>query len=112
MFILMNAVTGDSATFEPLGDRVRIVERIGGERDEPADLPIDVARKLWVIMVEDGFRRDRTAEQLAEQLYDEYCEAESRSEQYAEAYSEARMFGYDHADAAFCANRHIRGEAY
>ena len=108
MFILTNAVTGDSATFEPWGDRVRIVEYIGGEYDPPADLPIDVARVLWVVMVEDGFRRDRKAEGE----YDEQCEAQARSEQYAEAYNDARMFGYDHADASFVANRHIRGEAY
>ncbi len=108
MFILVNELTGDFATFEPLGDRVRIVERIGGEYDPPADLQIDVARALWRVFVEDGFRRDRKAEEE----YDEQCEAQARSEQYAEAYNDARMFGYDHADAAYCANRHIRGEAY
>jgi hypothetical protein len=108
MFILTNAMTGDSASFEPWGDRVRIVEYIGGEYDPPADLPIDVARVLWGVFVEDGFTRDRRAEESVAAGQ----EAEMLSEQYAEAYNDARTFGYDHADAAYCANRHIRGEAY
>jgi len=118
MFILTHA-NGDIAEFIDLGDNVLVTEIIGGEIDPEVRLPKEVARGLWKAFVAQGFRRDRDAEGdgweehwMASRCYKHEEDDDYKSEQYAETYNDARMFGYDHADAAFCASQHVRGEAY
>lgn len=105
MFILTHA-NGDIAEFINLGDDVLVTEIIGGEIDPEVRLPKEIARGLWKQFVAQGFRRDRDAEG------DYWEDDDLESERYAETYNDARMFGYDHDDAAFCASQHVRGEAY
>ena len=119
MFALLHA-NGDAAYFLTWGDNIEVIKIIGGEVDAPALLPREVARGLWKALVAQGFRRDRDAEgdylaelHRAELKYSQAIDWEDDdSERYAETYNDARMFGYDHDDAAFCASQHVRGEAY
>lgn len=61
MFALSHP-NGDSMIFLPAGAMVEVIEHIGGETDPPAAIPVDAARALWEVAVEQGFRRNRGLE--------------------------------------------------
>lgn len=62
MFALKHPDSGDTMIFLPAGAMVEVVETLGGETDPPAAIPVDAARALWEVAVEQGFRRDRGLE--------------------------------------------------